>query len=202
MFANGCVETLLDLLDLYTHHRVNTALGPYYSLETFISIRITLNDEASAAKIPRYATYASEAASSDPKGTNGVKPRNGIDPTSPLAPPTPATPGTISPGTTQPPKSAIGVRGQSGTVRFMTDAKRAQDEKKAVDRYWIAEEEEYEVEVPNEPEVRDRAPDRDRERPREPLRDRERERERQRERERDRDRDRERDRDWDSRRVR
>ncbi|KAJ4353507.1 RNA polymerase II C-terminal domain kinase beta subunit [Didymosphaeria variabile] len=81
------METLLDLLDLYTHHRVNTALGPYYSLETFINIRITLNDEASAANIPRYATYASEATASDTKATNGTKARNGIGPTSPLPPP-------------------------------------------------------------------------------------------------------------------
>lgn len=82
----------------------------------------------------------------------------------------------------------------------MLDAKRAQDEKKAFDKYWVVEEEEYEVEVPNTPEVRGGALDRDRERPREPFRERERERER--DRDRDRERDRERDRDWDSRRVR
>ncbi|KAJ4289195.1 RNA polymerase II C-terminal domain kinase beta subunit [Kalmusia sp. IMI 367209] len=187
------METLLDLLDLYTHHRINTAVGPLYPLETFINIRITLNNEASAAHIPRYATYASETTSSDSQAltTNGTKFRNGIDPTSPLAPPTPATPGTISPGTTQPPKSAIGIRGQSGTVRFMLDVKRAQEERKEVDKYWKVEEEEYEVEVPTEAE-RDRAIDRERER----------ERERDRPRDRDRDRERDRERDWESRRVR
>lgn len=152
-YADYGTETLLDLLDLYTHHRGSTSVGPLYSLETFINVRIKLNQEASAANIPRYAAYASESAS-DSQMSNGVKPRNGIDPTSPL---TPATPGTISPGTMHPPTSAIGIRGQNGTVRFMIDAKRARDERAEVDKYLTVEMEEYEVEVPAEP-------DRDRER--------------------------------------
>lgn len=139
----GTAETLLDLLDLYTHHRTSTSIGPLYSLETFIDIRIRLNQEASAAKIPRYALYASEATT---KGTNGTtpKPRNGVDPTSPL---TPATPGGISPSTGAP-TSATGIRGQNGTVRFMLDAARANHERAEVDKYYKVEEEEYEVEVP------------------------------------------------------
>lgn len=135
-------ETLLDLLDLYTHHRASTAVGLLYSLDFFINVRITLNQEASAANIPRYAVYASEATAGPQ--SNGTKTRNGFDPTSPL---TPATPGTISPGT-QAPTSAIGIRGQNGTVRFMLDAARARDERAEVDKYHKIEEEEYEVEVP------------------------------------------------------
>jgi len=111
-----------------------------------LSIRITLNQEADAAKIPRFALYASESS----QATNGIsKPRNGIDSTSPL---TPATPNTLSPRQTQPPTSAIGIRGQNGTVRFMLDAARARDERAEVDKYHKMEEEVYEVEVPNEPE--------------------------------------------------
>jgi len=149
------METLLDLLDLYTHHRGLTSIGPLYTLETFINIRIGLNQEASAANIPRYAQYASEAPADGQFSTNGFKPRNGIDPTSPL---TPATPGTISPGNIQAPTSAIGIRGQNGTVRFMLDAARARDERNEVDRFHKIEEEEYEVEVPidNRPEDRDK----------------------------------------------
>jgi CTD kinase subunit beta len=139
------METLLDLLDLYTHHRGSTSVGPLYTLEAFIEIRIGLNQEASAANIPRYALYASEAPSDVQHSSNGFKPRNGIDPTSPL---TPATPGTVSPGNAQPPTSAIGIRGQNGTVRFMLDAARARDERNEVDRFHKIEEEEYEVEVP------------------------------------------------------
>ncbi|KAF1937372.1 cyclin-like protein [Clathrospora elynae] len=147
------METLLDLLDLYTHHRSATSVGPLYTLEHFINIRIGLNQEASAANIPRYALYASESASDAESTTNGIKPRNGIDPTSPL---TPATPATLSPGTDLHPKSAIGIRGQNGTVRFMLDAARAHDERAEVDKFHKVEEEEYEVEVPNDSRMDDR----------------------------------------------
>ncbi|KAH7128803.1 cyclin-like protein [Dendryphion nanum] len=134
------METLLDLLDLYTHHRTSTSIGPLYSLETFINIRISLNQEASAADIPRFALYASDK-STQSNGT--TRARNGIDPTSPL---TPATPGTVSPG--HAPTSTIGIRGQNGTVRFMLDAARARDEQSEVENFHKVQEEEYEVEVP------------------------------------------------------
>jgi CTD kinase subunit beta len=146
-----CPETLLDLLDLYTHQRSATSIGPLYSLETFINIRITLNTEASRLSLPRFTPYASEktlstAATSPatPAALNGLKPRNGVE----TAPTTPATPGTISPA--QPDAGAPGARGQGGTVRFMLDAARARDERAQVDKYHRVEEEEYEVEVPNE----------------------------------------------------
>lgn len=129
------METLLDLLDLYTHHRGSTAVGPLYTLEAFINIRIGLNQEASAANIPRYALYTPD--------TTSPKPRNGVNATSTN---TPATPGAISPGAT----SAIGVRGQNGTVRFMLHAARARNEHEEVDKFHRVEEEEYEVEVPND----------------------------------------------------
>ncbi|KAF1850530.1 cyclin-like protein [Cucurbitaria berberidis CBS 394.84] len=151
------METLLDLLDLYTHHRGLTSVGPAYTLEHFINIRIVLNQEASAASIPRYALYDSESTSESQASSNGVKPRYNIDPTSPL---TPATPGTVSPMTDQPPKSAIGQRGQDGTVRFMLDIARARDEHAEVERYHKIEEEEYEVEVPNDNRIDDREKER------------------------------------------
>lgn len=144
------VETLLDLLDLYTHHRSATSIGPFYSLETFINIRITLNTEASRLSLPRFTPYASETPTAStspatPAAVNGLKARNGIDTTTPN---TPNTPGTVSPG--QPDASVTGVRGQNGTVRFMLDAARAKDERAEVEKYHKVEEEEYEVEVPNE----------------------------------------------------
>jgi CTD kinase subunit beta len=151
------METLLDLLDLYTHHRSATSVGPLYTLEHFINIRIGLNQEASAANISRYSQYASESPSGAESTTNGSKPRNGIDPASPF---TPATPGTLSPGTDQAPKSAIGIRGQNGTVRFMLDAARAHDERDKFDEFHKVEEEEYEVEVPNDSRTDDREKER------------------------------------------
>ncbi|CAN9386868.1 unnamed protein product [Alternaria alternata] len=135
------METLLDLLDLYTHHRSATSVGPSYTLEHFINIRIGLNQEASAANIPRYSRYKSESGADAGSTTNGAKPRNGIDPTSPF---TPATPVAHSPAADQAPKSAIGIRGQNGTVRFMLDAARAHDERAEVEKFHKLEEEEYE----------------------------------------------------------
>jgi CTD kinase subunit beta len=143
------METLQDLIDLYTHHRGATSVGPLYTLEHFIEIRIGLNQEATAANIPRFSLYESDAGST----ANGAKTKNGIHLASPA---TPATPGTISPGTDQPPKSAIGIRGQNGTVRFMLDAARAHDERAEVDKFYKVEEEEYEEEVPNDTRVDDR----------------------------------------------
>jgi CTD kinase subunit beta len=149
------METLLDLLDLYMHHRSSTSIGPLYTLETFLNIRIGLNNEATAANLPRYTLYTSDATPDAQQGSNGFKSRNGFDPTSPL---TPATPGTVSPGNGQAPTSAIGIRGQNGTVRFMLDAARARDERNEVDKFHKVEEEEYEVEVPidNRPDDRDK----------------------------------------------
>ncbi|CAN9176385.1 unnamed protein product [Alternaria alternata] len=155
------METLLDLLDLYTHHRSATSVGPSYTLEHFINIRIGLNQEASAANIPRYSRYKSESVADAGSTTNGAKPRNGIDPTSPF---TPATPIAHSPAADQAPKSAIGIRGQNGTVRFMLDAARAHDERAEVEKFHKLEEEEYEVEVPISSESR--TDDRERERAR------------------------------------
>ncbi|KAH7371139.1 cyclin-like protein [Pyrenochaeta sp. MPI-SDFR-AT-0127] len=155
------METLLDLLDLYTHNRSSTSAGPLYTLEHFINIRIGLNQEASTASIPRYSLYASDPATDSQISMNGLKLRNGIESTSPL---TPATPGTISPGNAQPPKSAIGQRGQDGTVRFMLDAGRARDEHAEVDKFHKIEEEEYEVEVEVQNDVH--VDDRERERTR------------------------------------
>jgi CTD kinase subunit beta len=85
------METLLDLLDLYMHHRSSTSIGPLYTLETFLNIRIGLNNEATAASLPRYTLYSSDTSPDAQQGSNGLKSRNGFDPTSPL---TPATPGT------------------------------------------------------------------------------------------------------------
>ncbi|KAF2502835.1 cyclin [Lophium mytilinum] len=142
------METLLDLLDLYTHHRASTTIGQLHPIETFINMRITLNQESTASDIPRFTEFSNTPKHS-PIATNGFKVRNGIAPTSPV---TPMTPGTTSPG--QGPTSAIGIRGQNGTVRFMLDAARAREEKRTVENFYKVEQEEYEVEVPASPERR------------------------------------------------
>ena len=139
------IETLLDLVDLYTHHRAVTTVGQRFSLETFISIRIALNQEASAKKYPRYTMTDKEVDAKhngSTKATNGAKPKGPQTPTSPHdnrwkehTSPT-STNGASKPGL------------KDGTVRFMLDPKRAKDEKKTVREFFEVEEEEYEIEVP------------------------------------------------------
>ncbi len=134
------METLLDLLDLYTHHRPSTLVGPSWPLDGFINIRITLNQEAATHDYPRYTQSAAAATSKKPDktATNGVAKNgeksaaatNGAADTSPAAA-----------------VLAIGGRGQIGTVRFMLDAARARGEKRTVESFFTAEEEEVEVEV-------------------------------------------------------
>lgn len=61
------LETLLDLLDLYIHHRASTVVGPDYSLETFLAIRIPLNKESEDEGLPRFTHWRDmRSASSEP----------------------------------------------------------------------------------------------------------------------------------------
>ncbi|KAL1997099.1 hypothetical protein VTN49DRAFT_7964 [Thermomyces lanuginosus] len=135
------METLLDLLDLYIHHRNNTVCGPQFPLEAFLAIRIPLNQEAEARNLPRYTGKPPH-----PAAANGVNPpHNASNNPNSAAPATPVNPLT--------PASAIGERpapndnrGRDGTVRFMLDAAQAEAEKKIVSAYFKDEVEEYIVE--------------------------------------------------------
>ena len=145
------METLLDLLDLYTHFQKSSIVGPSHNIEKFINIRIKLNQEMEEdASLSRYTEYH-EA----PK-TNGFKP-NIKTPKTPITPASPsetrvngkdgASPATLSPRSSGSSRRGIGARGQEGTVRFMLDAEQAKREKETVDQYFKVEYEEYEVEV-------------------------------------------------------
>lgn len=138
-------ETLLDLLDLYTHHRASTIVGQDHALETFISIRITLNQEASANQYPRHFQIHKKKTI-----TNGAKAANGLIDSTAKKPVTPTT----SPrdeslrDITSPTANGGSKPGlKEGTVRFMLNSQRARDEKNAVAAFFNVEEEEYEVEV-------------------------------------------------------
>ncbi|PNS16801.1 CTD kinase subunit beta [Sphaceloma murrayae] len=157
------METLLDLLELYTHSRGATAVGPEYPIETFIAIRITLNKEATAANLPRYSEYTEDSRTEAPKAngvtTNGTKP-------SPASPATPLNaPSTVQQSPAQPDSAATASPGlgaavrtrqaeqRNGTVRYMLDAQRAHSEKDTVASYFKEEWEEYEevIERPARP---------------------------------------------------
>lgn len=158
------METMLDLLDLYTHHPRATIIGPAYSIDKFISVRITLNQEADERKIPRYSEFVAAKA-------NGVNAHN--TPKTPITPSSPSdarmpvngngttavSPATLSPRSAGSRGRGAGARGQDGTVRFMLDAARAKQEQKTVKEYFEPEWEEYEVEV-EEPVVKNTANER------------------------------------------
>ena len=122
-----------DLLELYTHHRNATIVGPDYPLEVFIQVRINLNQEASQQSLPRYTNWPeaeTASPSENPSPINGAT--NGII----------ATPKSISP---QSPAraGAPGEKGRDGTVRFMLDPGRAKSEKSVVKKYFAPEEKEW-----------------------------------------------------------
>ncbi|KAI9819352.1 MAG: RNA polymerase II C-terminal domain kinase beta subunit [Thelocarpon impressellum] len=126
------METLLDLLDLFTHHRSATVIGPQHTLEAFIAVRITLNQEATQHRYPRFTQWPAKP----PKATsNGTKPapdeRDSLSPTS---------------RRDQSRRGRAAERGRDGTVRFMLDAVRAKEEQGVVAEFFKVEEEEYVVE--------------------------------------------------------
>ncbi|KAL8765240.1 MAG: hypothetical protein Q9209_007633 [Squamulea sp. 1 TL-2023] len=148
------METLLDLLDLYTHHRSSTIVGQDHALEGFISIRIALNQEASAKKLPRFALSNREKATTKDVITNGVKEKKdsqGLTSPRSIASPkdikSPQPIGLTS-VTGTPVQGKPGLK--EGTVRFMLDPERARDEKHTVAEFFKMDEEEYEVEVEND----------------------------------------------------
>jgi CTD kinase subunit beta len=145
------VESILDLLDLYTHFQKSSIVGPLHNIEKFIQIRIEVNKELDQdSSLKRYTEFH-EA----PK-TNGLK-ANIKTPKTPITPASPsdartngkdgASPATLSPRSSGSGRRGIGARGQEGTVRFMLDAEQAKQERETVSEYFKVEYEEYEVEV-------------------------------------------------------
>ena len=156
--ADASAETLLDLLDLYTHHRGATLVGQEHPLDDFIGIRITLNQEAAASAYPRHLPHGRRArggadADADrdrtpapPKAAGGGKATNGVASRAVNG----GRKGEASPAS---PAEREGGEGKGrpgfrdGTVRFMLDGDKAREEKRVVEEFLRVEEEEYEVEV-------------------------------------------------------
>jgi CTD kinase subunit beta len=145
------METLLDLLDLYTHFQKSSIVGPSYNIEKFIQLRIKLNQEIE--EDPSLYRYTEQH---EPPKTNGFK-SNIKTPKTPVTPASPsdtringkdiASPATLSPRSSGSGRKNVGTRGQDGTIRFMLDAEQAKQEKETVAEYFKVEYEDYEVEV-------------------------------------------------------
>lgn len=150
------METLLDALDLYTHHTTATILGTKYSLEDFLRIRLALNKECTENNIPRYQVRP-ESAPDRPAGST-LRVANGH--------PTPVSPPGLGAHLPQP--SIVGMPSLpegGGTLRFILNPQLAADEKGEVQKFFTEEWEEYEEEI-EIPIPRPKSPDRSREKDR------------------------------------
>ncbi|TVY42332.1 CTD kinase subunit beta [Lachnellula cervina] len=144
------MEAIFDLVDHYTHFLKASIVGPSYPIDTFLKIRLKMNQELEAESLTRFTEQH------DAK-TNGIR-SNIKTPKTPITPASPsdlrtngnkdvASPATLSPRSSGSGRKGIGARGQEGTVRFMLDAEKAKQEKEEVAQYYRVEWEEYEVEV-------------------------------------------------------
>lgn len=131
---NSRPETLFDLLELYTHHRGQTSVGPQFPADRFLTVRIPLNEEAAVNQIARHTDWQIRFQPRDPtKPKNGARARTSQRPNHPLTP-----------------VAANGDRhrsdrGQDAAVRFMLDPEIAEAERRQVEEYFKVETEEYEV---------------------------------------------------------
>ncbi|KAK6585239.1 hypothetical protein PZA11_001966 [Diplocarpon coronariae] len=158
------IETILDLLDLYTHFQKSSIVGPEHNREKFIQLSIHINREMEESSLKRY-TEDQEARRVSGLRTNIKTPKTPATPASPadtrINGLDVASPATLSPKSSGSGKRGIGSRGQDGTVRFMLDSDQAKKEKGVVADYFKTEYEEYEIEVeepiePIEPERKER----------------------------------------------
>ncbi|KAK1980716.1 C-type cyclin [Colletotrichum cereale] len=131
------VETVLDLLDLYTQHGKSTKLGNKFDLNKFIEVKIIINSEVdNTSNLARYAHWCNNCdGGEDENLSNGVSVLKNIS----------------FFGSNSAKRNG---RNQDGTMRFVFDPEQARQERKEVEAYYRDEYEEYEVEVevPIEPE--------------------------------------------------
>jgi len=137
-------ETLLDLLELYTHYRTSTAIGPDFAVDIFLEVRIPLNAE----NLPRFTEYHESSTSHLPQNshtihsgaangrlTNGKPSPKDVSPRDSIVP-SPASQGSGGPtSAANGSRTRVGERGREGTVRFMLNPGRERAEKEVVAEY-------------------------------------------------------------------
>ncbi|KAL3477949.1 Fructosamine kinase-domain-containing protein [Aspergillus californicus] len=133
------METLFDLLELYTHNRGSTSVGPHFPADRFLTVRIPLNKEAEEQRLPRYTHWEEGKASRKPRAamTNGsAKTEQG---------PTAGVHHPLIPATALGERPKQGEKGRDAAVRFIVDSEYALAEKDRVAQYFKIEMEEYEI---------------------------------------------------------
>ncbi|WEW61770.1 RNA polymerase II C-terminal domain kinase beta subunit [Emydomyces testavorans] len=143
------METILDVLELYTHHRNSTSVGPDFSIDTLLNIRIPLNQEADSKKLPRYAYFNKRKPDTNgvraPNGSKRDREKNNRNVAGPAAKETPPI-NPLAPTAAHDPAQRANERGRETTIRFMLNPEQAKAERSTVEQYFKVEMEEYEVE--------------------------------------------------------
>ncbi|KEF55172.1 uncharacterized protein A1O9_08826 [Exophiala aquamarina CBS 119918] len=145
------METLLDLLELYTHHRNQTAIGPEFSVDTFLEVRIPLNQESEERRLPRFTEWLKTPNEKNIQGhghgglngtANGSHSRSSSKNVSPKDITSPSTNsssgvGSGSTAATSVPggRPRIGERGREGTIRFILNPDREMEEREVVETF-------------------------------------------------------------------
>jgi CTD kinase subunit beta len=146
------MESLLDLLELYTHHRSQSVIGPEFPVELFLEVRIPLNQESMQHKIPRFTAWVEKEGQgvNGVNGTNGAKnmvvslrdvvasPRRGSANTTNANASSgggAGNPGGSASGAVVGVRQRVGERGREGTVRFILNPDRERDEKAIIELF-------------------------------------------------------------------
>ena len=133
----GCVvETMLDLLDLYTQFHKQTKIGAQFKLSKLMDVKIELNKNLTGSG-QRFEAWCNRCA----KEAAELHPA----PITPGSATSPAAVGSgILPATT---KSVKRIRESESTMRFVFDGEEARKERDLTAGYLNDEYEEYEVEI-------------------------------------------------------
>ncbi|KAL2863537.1 putative fructosamine-3-kinase [Aspergillus lucknowensis] len=137
------METLFDLLELYTHNRGSTSVGPHFPADRFLTVRIPLNKEAEEQRLPRYTHWIDEGRARKEARRTGPTTNGSARNEKPAAGPLPHP---LIPVTANGERPKPGEKGRDAAVRFIVDAEYAEAEKARVAQYFNVEMEEYEVE--------------------------------------------------------
>ena len=149
------METLLDLLELYTHHRSQTAIAPDFAVDRFLEVRIPLNQESEEKNIPRYTAWVEghelNGLAGMVNGANGNKtvmnpnlsprdavtasPRRGSANANANAGANSGGTNTATSGAVVGVRQRVGERGREGTVRFILNPDRERDEKAIIELF-------------------------------------------------------------------
>ncbi|TLD25586.1 hypothetical protein PspLS_05880 [Pyricularia sp. CBS 133598] len=144
------VETMLDLLDLYAQFLRQTKVGMRFDLDTFIQVKIKINQEVEAdPSLERFMDVCTKCSAEE--GRDGAQNNHilSITPGSATSPATtgsggaPASGGKVT-------SAGKGIKSQDGTLRYAFDSEQVRAEKRIVDKFFEEKFEEYEVEVEEE----------------------------------------------------